>query len=823
MGGLLGARGARAQIAWAIAAVGVASITVWLVAPAGAQTPDAVAFTAVDTAEVPIATLPVRVDGAGTGEPQTFLLGQSGTTAVKVALAGTGLTFDSAEVTVPPTGQRVAVTVSAGAAAQTIETIPVRVTPAGGGSQFLFTALVTRESTLSLVSPAATGISESSWPVESYSGTIRLHASSTASENLHVLVHYDPLRVGNVSTPLVVRLNGAEVPTEGAIDLAPDAFAELTLTASLVQSGTYVSRVELRYGDPQTILSVPVSITRSNAALSVAVDKTGTERATRGTTGEVGLDVREIAGRAVVLSAFTLVEERFDDSGDAQDADGLRLTVMNGNDDVTAGMTLVPLAPVELVARIDGLELAGTYTGSVRFTDASGSVVDVPITIEVKAPVGWAIAAVALGVALAAFFAWLGGRLLTWAERRAKAAALAETVNTIVDRFPPPPPALDALRTTMTLRLREAANTASKFKPAPDAAKVISVTEKHLDLLALLVGAFHVLASKVPDPGENADIKAAIALLENKSEDDKAIGEATGKLRAIIEEARSLTFERAAERLGKEIDAVRSQLPTELATVVDGLLAEAAVAGLPALDRQAKLAQAEAAAAVALLDRTGTQAVASYPEVATAFTKARGGLAQGTPRTLDDVRTVQRAVVAALRKKLEDVIREVETNGSPAQKAKVPEMQAHVKASVELEASDPHAAFERLQKVADWHGEMLRQLGGRGLTTSFELLGITPPVVLAEGDLEPGTPWTPSAAGSIAGATALRVIIWVVVGLATIALGVYALWFNDANWGSGADTAVAVLWGLGISTSGVTGTAGVANVRKSFGLGASAA
>lgn len=765
----------------------------------------------------------LEVDAAGNSATLDISLGQSGDTPVDVTLAGTGLTFAPNEVTVPAVGRRVTVSITASDGVDSVENVQVRATDANG-SVPLFVVTIHREIGLVIEAPGTDGIKEPSWPVTSFTSVVRFRSSAT--EEQAVRVHFDPLVLGDISVDLSVQRSGVVIPNESNILVGPSEALVLDLSADLVQAGTYTSRLQLRTGaDLTDVLTIPISVTRSNVALSVAVDATGTERVNEGGEARIRIDGRETTGRAITIAGFDLAVPRFDDGGDAQDREDLDLAVAQGDREVTGGVDLEPNAPFTFIATVTGLSDSGTYTASVRMRDATGAFVDVPVTIEVKAPWDNAARSVALGVAIAALIAFLGGAVLTWLQRRAKAMAIARAVNDTIDRYKPVPAELDDLGRRMTHRLRDAADSLLRFLPRSDAQKTIKVSEQHLELLAMLVGAWHVLGSTPADPAQNKAVIDAKKVIIEMTDKQEAVDAAVAGLRAEIEKGRKRSFLTAVDQLKKQVDKVRAQVPIA-AGLADIKLAEAAAPTMTPDERQAKVASAEATVVVALLDRIGEKASVG-PDTKKAYTDARGALDLGVPRTFADVRAVEKAVSDALRAKLTKVVTDKSDPKNVADIAVRHEAEAmgrRLIASLELEATDPDKALQELLAVATWAKSKGATMGGKPVPTDFDVVAppASPTVAADEADLDPEERWRPNPHGAIAATYGLRALLWVVVGAATIALGVFALWQNDPNWGSDNDIGVAVLWGLGISASGVTGAAGASTVRKSFNLGGGA-
>jgi len=783
---------------------------------------EAVSYDAIDDAGEPIETLTVPVDAAGAAVPKVIQLAQSGGEAREVTFTAPNLTVSPESVVVPPEGERVAVTVTAGTSAQTIERIPLYVNDSSG-SHRLLSVLVTRESTLELVSPAPAGITESTWPVPSFTSSMRLHSKGEAA--LTVRVRYEPLDNDGQTVDLRLQRDGVDVDSETDFEIGPDGFANLTVSADLPEAGTYTSRVEFRTGEPATILTVPISVTRTNAALGLSMDASGTERAETGSPATVQLNGKETTGRSVELVGASLVMARFDDGSGVRNATGLSVSVTHDSEDV-AGVVLPPNEPFALVATIEGFESPGTYTASIRLKDDNGSIVDIPVTIQVRDDWGLAATWIAIGVILSALIAWVGGTLLSKVEERAGATALAQRVNAILDRHPPPLPArLEQAGAVLLGRLEQVADGSAS---ADQVAEVLKATRAHLELLDLLVAAWRaVVRGGTPNPADNPDIATALRLLDDKDTDPTKVAEAESKLRAILTKATTLASDEGLAHVRSQLEGVMPQLPQEVKTRVKDLLDEAlATTGE---ERQAMAAKAEAAAADALLDKTRLEATEAHRAASAAFEAARAGLASGVPRTLDDVRTVQRAVVEGLRTELARVV-EMRSNPDDYQREAVAEagrMRVKLEAAAALAAKDPSAALAELVEVARWANTARGLLGDSPdrVTTDLELLGEAPPALLPAGELGTGVyhRWTPVGSADAHTAKLIRVLLWVVIGAATVALGVFSLYASDATWGSGLDKATALLWGLGVTASGVSGAVGLAGARKSLGLGGAGA
>jgi hypothetical protein len=190
-------------------------------------------------------------------------------------------------------------------------------------------------------------------------------------------------------------------------DLQPHTAALVRVNAALPFGSAYTSSIRVSHDgidDPPVTLSV----TRAQVAPTIEVLDTEISRDTSWGKRRHDLtrfvSIRETAGHTVVLARPQVV--RFDRKTGSvvtaetgilravEDVTGQKPTTCSGDIVVAAGTT------VRLKLKLEFPATAGEYTASIRFAAAGSTVIDRPATIDLRRPISWAAFCILLGLGL---------------------------------------------------------------------------------------------------------------------------------------------------------------------------------------------------------------------------------------------------------------------------------------------------------------------------------------------------------------------------------------------------------------------------------------
>src|SRR5262249_28772537 len=235
---------------------------------------------------------------------------------------------------------------------------------ADGDAQELAQVSVSRQSeaVLSITGAGSTGIQLTS-PAAAFTHEFEISsAKAQPVKDLRIRVNPFQAADGEQITPSV-SVAGAPLADQ---DYAVPGLGSLrfTINAPLAAAGDYDSAITLTYSGQQS--SVPLKVTRSHVALSIAVTDAGTHQRTvtpfTDNAFTFPLEVRETEGRTVKLPVPSVVLKRKD--GEAE------FVVPPGDiklDGATTPHEVKPEAVETVDVTISTLDDAGEYTARLRF------------------------------------------------------------------------------------------------------------------------------------------------------------------------------------------------------------------------------------------------------------------------------------------------------------------------------------------------------------------------------------------------------------------------------------------------------------------------
>ena len=338
---------------------------------------------------------------------------------------------------------------------------------------------------------------------------VRITSSSPQQESVSVSV--DPLTdPAGASVPLAVQLGGTALTGTREVTVPGFGRVPLTLSATLTASGMYTTTISLVHD--QTAVDVPVTITRSHDAPTIAL---GTVTSSQGLAhwfkagATVIVPFDETSGRPLSLSAPAIELEK--STGDGQRSySGFTATI-----DEQRGET-IPVAadlPSHLSIQLGGLS-PGTYTAHVRF-HGGPTPLQATATVFVRRSILWAIVLIALGIVLAEIVRRLRGASTQRLQRRLIVSSLEEQLErithdggaTLLEQ-----PQIQALNESI-------ANLATDIdaKPSQDPQPIIDEIRNRLGVLARWLPMRRAVRTGTAGPGVTTQLATAAQYLDGDS------------------------------------------------------------------------------------------------------------------------------------------------------------------------------------------------------------------------------------------------------------------------------------------------------------------